>query len=445
MKAISFFHRTKLYLANSSWMMAERVFSMLLGFAITVLLARYLGPEKYGMLAYSLSLVSLFMIAGHMGLNGLAVRELVKFPGIKDETMGTVWILKAVGYIFGFLLLILFAFLTEEWRSDEFWILIILSLTLLLKPLDVIDFWFHSKVQAKYPSISKAIAVTITGFIKVAFVYAGAGILMFAVANVLQAFVLAVTLLIFYKFRSELSLSSWRVSFKRARELFKDGFLIFIGSILAVIYLKIDQVMLRWLGDGHIDVGIYAVAVTISEAWYFIPVAIVASFFPRLIKLRESDHKKYTCRLQQLFDLLFSIALVAAIITSLLAEPLIQLLFGNEYAGAGLILTIHIWAALFVFLRTAFSRWIIIEGMFLFSLITQGAGAITNVILNWYLIPVFGGVGAAVATLISYSSAAYLALLFSNKTRPIFWMMSLAMLSPVRYLIALRQLRNGAT
>src|SRR5690606_8930482 len=171
-------------------------------------------------------------------------------------------------------------------------------------------------------------------------------------------------------------------------------------------------------------VGVYAVAAQLSEAWYFLPTAIVASFFPRLIKLHASDTGRFNLRLQQLFDMLFILAIVVAIVVTLVAEPLISLLFGEEYLQSASILIIHVWGGVFIFMRALFSRWIRIEGALMFSLITQGLGALANIGLNLLLIPRYGGEGAALATVLSYAIASWVALLAHAKTRPVFYMMT---------------------
>ena len=126
-------------------------------------------------------------------------------------------------------------------------------------------------------------------------------------------------------------------------------------------------------------------------------------------------------------------ALGVAIVVTLIAEPLITLMFGQSYQAATPILIIHIWSALFIFMRTAFSKWILIENVLMFSLITQGLGALANVALNYWLIPIYGGEGAAYSTLFSYATASYFALVLYPKTRTVFWMMSKSLFSPVRY------------
>lgn len=427
-----FYSRIQVYLENTSWIMAEKFLNMSISFLVMILVARYLGPEQFGIFAYGISLVALFAIAGHVGLSGLVVRELVKHPQTKEEIMGTSFALKGLGYLVGLILLLLFAFLTEANNSPEFWIVIILAISLLFQPFDVIDYWFQSRLEAKYTAISRTIGLLASSVIKVLLVVASADLIVFGLAHIVQSLIAAILLLLFYRYKSNLSVKDWRVSLSRARELFSQGWVVFLGSIFAVIYLRVDQVMLKWL-VGTEAVGVYAVAATLSEAWYFVPVAIVGSFFPKLLELKNSNPNLYRKRLQQIFDLLFIIALVVAVIVTLLAQPIISIVFGVSYIYSSDILVVHIWAALFIFMRAAFSKWILIENVLIFSLITQGMGAVANVLFNLWLIPKYGGIGAAYATLFSYSMASYLALIFYGKTRPVFWMMSLSIVSPLRY------------
>jgi O-antigen/teichoic acid export membrane protein len=422
--------------------MIDKIFGMGMVFIVTIFVARYLGPEQFGMLAYATSLISIFAIAGHLGLAGLVVREIVKHPKKEDETLGTALGLKFFGMCIGVVSLIFFVLFTEDLNSTIFWLVIIMSSALLFQSLEVIDFWFNAHVKAKYASISRLVATSFASIFKILLIISSSTVIYFAIANVIQAIILGIILIYFYYKKSTLKLTQWKFSKSRAKELISQGWLIFLGTIFSIIYLKIDQVMLKWL-VGTSEVGIYAVASSISEAWYFIPAAIVASVFPKLIKLKETNEIEYNKRLQQLFDILFILALLFAIFISFSSEFIIINFFGDDYINSAIILTIHIWAALFIFMRTAFSRWILIENVLIFSLITQGLGAITNVGLNYLFVPIYGGVGAAIATLLSYATASYISLLFYKKTRPVFWMMTKAMISPVRYSLDYLRARNG--
>jgi O-antigen/teichoic acid export membrane protein len=197
------------------------------------------------------------------------------------------------------------------------------------------------------------------------------------------------------------------------------------------VNLKVDQIMLKWM-SGNRDVGYYAVAVTLSEAWYFIATAIVTSVFPSLIEDRKANRAVYQKRLQKIFDILFLLALAVAVIVTIFSRLLVKTLYGDVYLYSANILTIHVWAGLFAFMRQLFSRWLIMEGLLKYSLFSHGFGAFLNVILNALLIPRLGGIGAAIATLFSYAGSSYLALFLSRPTRPIAYMMSRSLFSPFR-------------
>jgi O-antigen/teichoic acid export membrane protein len=441
-KLRAFYPRIRVYLANTSWIMGEKIATMGVTFFVTIILARYLGPEQFGILAYAMSLVALFGVAGHVGLSGLVVRELVKDTDNKKIILGTSFVLKGIGYLIGFTIVILLALATESVDSIEFWILVIIALSLLFKPFDIIDFWFQSQLQAKYTAISTTLAIIASSVLKLTFVFLSANLIFFAVANLVQTIISVAFLILFFFLKSKINIKEWRFSKEKAVELFKQGWIVFLGSIFAVIYLKIDQVMLKWI-VGAEEVGIYAVAASLSEAWYFVPAAIVASFFPKLIKLREENLVRYHHRLQQIFDFLFLLALAVAVVITFFAQTIIMIAFGEAYTDAAPILVVHIWSALFIFMRAAFSKWILIENVLMFSLITTILGALTNVALNYYLIPVYGGIGAAYATIISYTMASYFSLLLHSKTRIIFWMMTKSLFSPLRYTIYLLYLKLG--
>ena len=431
------YKRFRLYLHNTAWILGEKLLVMGLGFVATVLVARYLGPEAFGTLAYATSLVALFGISGHLGLHGLVVREIVKQPELRAETLGTAAFLKFLGVLAGYLALLLYAVAFEGPGTVSFALIAIAGAALLFAPIDVVDYWFNAFVQARYVSIARVLSAQLA-FVSLTllFVSRGSDVVMFAIPYLLQAIVAAIVLLLLFRAKANIRLSAWRFDGTHARELLKQGWVIYLASFFAVIYLKIDQVMLRWLADSA-EVGVYAVAARLSEVWYFIPTAIVASVFPKLIDLRESDEASFTHRLQQLFDVLAVLGMAIAIIVTLLAPWLIPWIFGTDYFGSAAILVIHTWASVFIFMRAALSRWILIENALYFSLLTQGLGALSNVILNYVLIPVYGGQGAAWATLFSYAIASFFALILYPRTRPVFWLMLKALLAPLRYSVKL--------
>jgi PST family polysaccharide transporter len=211
------------------------------------------------------------------------------------------------------------------------------------------------------------------------------------------------------------------------RSLLKESWPFLLSSLAVMIYMRIDQIMLA-SAVGSYEVGLYSAALRLSEIWYVIPMAIVGSVAPSLTATHGQSRAVYYGRLQRLFTSLVKLAYLVAVPMSLLSTPLIVLLFGPQYAGAGPVLAIHIWTAVFVFIGVATGPWIINEGLGRIQFYRTVIGAITNILLNLYLIPKYGAIGAAIATLLSQAVAVYFSFAFLSRTREVFGMMTKAIL-----------------
>lgn len=163
-----------------------------------------------------------------------------------------------------------------------------------------------------------------------------------------------------------------------------------------------------------------------------VPVALMGAVFPALWQ-RRTDAAAYERSLQASLDLLFALALLLAVLVQLIGRPLVHWLFGAQFDASVPVLQIHIWAGLFVFMRALLSRWLLAEDLLRFSLLTHLSGAVMNVLLNLWLIPGYGAVGAAIATVISYACAGWLALFVMPRTRPMGRMMARSLLLPLRW------------
>ena len=410
------------------------------GLFIAVWIARYLGPEQFGLLNYALAIVSFANIFVYLGLSGIMVHELVDKPNENDSVLGTAFFMKVFGSIIAYTIVIIIAYLSTDPASINFWILIVIGLSLFFKPVEVLDAFNESKVLVKYSVKSRSLAFLVVALLKVSLVFSGASLLLLGATLPLESLIAAIFLLFFYR-KQGFSIKAWTFSLDRAKSLIGKSWKLIFSSVFAIIYLKIDQIMLASIIDER-EVGVYSVAATLSEAWYFIPAAIVASLFPALIKQKKENYIKYKKRIQQLYDFLFSIAFTIAIFISFFSEQIISLLYGEAYEESAMVLVVHIWAGVFIFMRTVFSRWIIMEDLLILSLYTQGFGALLNIALNFVFIPEYGAVGAAMTTLLSYAGASYFALFIHKSSREQAKMMTLSLLLVFRVLIYRKNLWN---
>jgi O-antigen/teichoic acid export membrane protein len=224
----------------------------------------------------------------------------------------------------------------------------------------------------------------------------------------------------------------WRPRLSVARALLRDGWPLMLASFAVLIYMKIDQIMLKEMA-GATAVGTYAAAVRLSELAYFIPVALGTSLFPAIVRSRQNHSERtYRARMQAFYDLMATVAYLVVLPLVLLAPWLVGLLFGSGYEASTGIFQIHIWAFLFVSLGVARGKWLVAENMVRFSLLTTLLGAVTNVALNLWLIPRYGGLGAAWATLASQAVAAYLSCALLPRLWPLLGQLTLSLLVPLR-------------
>lgn len=419
----------KKVLANTSWLASEKVITMAANLMVTMLLARSLKPEGFGSLSYLLAIIALVGPLTTLGLNAIVTRELINQPQRDETIMATATVFRLIGACVGAFICLLMA-LTGLGLSGSVdrWAMAMLALANIFTAFHVIEFWFQAHVAAKSVVRMRVTVVLLFSLAKISAAFSDAGLLVICSLFALEMACLGIGFLVIF-YREQVTLKLKKADVGYGLQLLKQSIWLVLSGIAAVIYLKVDQIMLAQMVNRE-AVGVYAVAARVSEVWYFFATAIAVSLFPALLKLRQSNVARYQLRLQQICDVLFVASLMLSVVIAIIATPLVRILFGHEYLPAAGILTIHIWASVFIYMRALVSKWLIAEHLLSFSLLSHGLGAIINVIANWFLIPLYGGIGAAWATLVSYLVASYIAFWFAGSTRPIAKVMTHSLLLP---------------
>lgn len=403
---------------NIGWLFLDKILRMGVGLLVGVWVARYLGPEQFGLFNYATAFVSLFSAIAVLGLQGIVVRDIVRNPACKEETLGTAAVLQLIGGLLAYALILG----TIYWlRPDDTLAMVLVAIlgsTMLFKASEVAVYWFESQVQSKYTVWIQNGAFLVFAAIKVALILNHATLIAFAWATMAEALAVALLMAVVLGLCGP-KLRQLRATLARAKVLLKDSWPLLLSGITITIYVKIDQIMLgQMVGDQA--VGIYSAAVRISEVWYFIPVTVVASLFPAILETKQRSEAAYYARLQKLYDLMVWISVSVALPMTFLATPLVRLMYGDAYAEAGTVLAIHIWAAIFVSLGVASGKWFLIENRQIDKLNRSIAGAVLNIVLNLLLIPQHGVIGAAIATVISYAMADVIMDSIQSETRKTF-------------------------
>jgi O-antigen/teichoic acid export membrane protein len=274
---------------------------------------------------------------------------------------------------------------------------------------------FEAHVLAKWSSIAQTLAISISLGTSVGLILAHASMPFFLLVKVVESGALLLTLIVFH-WRTG-GTRSLRFSRAKATELLRAGVPLTLTGIFLLVYMRIDQVMIRhFMDDGA--VGCYAVAVRLSEAWYFVPSVIAASFFPAILRARREDAGVYRRQLQALYELMTWLGIGLAVPVTFLASWVVVLLFGQEFAPAGPVLSLYVWAGVFVFQSIVRGKWIVAENLQRYALVFTALATTVNVVLNAILIPRIGLTGAALATVISCACQSVLVPALFAPTRP---------------------------
>lgn len=402
------------YAANTSWMFAEQTLRMVSGLLVGIWVARYLGPEQFGLFSYALAYAALFGSLAKLGLDSIVVRELVRNPDKRDVYLGTAFWLKIIG---AGLMLCAIALSMQFTSSDDTTKLYILIIAFgsVFQASEVVDFYFQSRVLSKLVSLCKLVQLFLSSLFKLYFIYIDAGLFWFVAVSFFDQVTLAAALFFAYRYQKiDSYLSSFELEI--AKNFLRDSWPLILSALVVMIYMRIDQIMIKEM-LGIKEVGVYSAAVRLTEIWYFLPTIITGSLFPAIINAKNINEKNYYHRLQQLYTLMVWSALSIIIVVSLFGEWIIETLYGVAYKDAVGVLAINVWAAIFVFYGSAWSKWMLVEGGMKMSAFFQVNAMFFNVILNLFLIPKYGIYGAALSTLFSSAIGHTLLPLFIKSQR----------------------------
>lgn len=401
----------KKYFSNTSWLLSEKIIRLVLNFIVMIAVVRYLGPDQFGTYSYSISFYGLFVAFISLGMEGISIRELVKHPDNRDQILGSVFYSQLMGAVLAIIFILLTLFITSEELSVSILILII-SASSFFQTLNVVDYYFRSTVKAKYSVYVLSTSVLLVSITKFILILVKAPLVAFVLAYTFEFVFNSIGYFIAYH-KQKLKIVDWKFDKTLALKMLKDSWPLILSGVFVSVYAKIDQVLIKKMLDSE-SVGFYAAAVRLSEAWYFLPIAISNALFPAIVNAKHIGKELYYSRLQKLYDILTWIAISIAVPVSLFSNQIISLLYGAKYLPSASILTIYIWAGVAVFLGVASSQFLITENLTKISFYRTSIGMVLNVLLNIILIPEYGIIGSAFATLISYSIATFSILFFNN-------------------------------
>jgi len=380
---------------NAGWLLADKVARMTLGLWVSVWVARYLGPEDYGRFSFGIAFVVLFSPIATLGFERIAVRELVHDADRAHEVLGSAFAVRLVGGALACLAAVGVLQLVRPGDTAALTMVAIMSGVMVVQSLDVLDYWNQARMRARTTVLATSVAFLLFVAIRIALILNHAPLVAFAWAWAGEFAAGSLLLLVAYRLEKQ-PLPAWRPTRARVTQLLRDGWPLLLSGAMVMIYTRIDQILLRQLA-GERELGVYAAAVRMVEVWYFLPISIVAASFPSIVGARKVNEELLRARMQKLYRLHAMIAYTIALPTTLLAPWIVRVLYGPGYERAAPMLAVLVWALLFTSLGVVRGAFLLAMNWLWTYLVTVAAGLVVNVLLNLWLIPRYGGMGAVIA------------------------------------------------
>lgn len=417
------------YFRNTSWLFMDKVVRLGAVLITSIFVTRYLGPELFGQLNYATAFVGIFFALTAMGLDDILIRDLVRRPERRDQLMGTAAMIKLGGAVVLFITVMTLAFLKRMDTTTMLMVLLVASAEF-LKPLVVVEQFFYSQVKGRTAAqVNIAQALISSGF-RLVLILVHAHLVWFAFSYIVEMVSSVTGYMMAYR-RQGSTWRTWRYNRQMALYLLRQSWPLVIYGVALYVQAKIDQVMIgdilsKTMGEAAAlaEVGQYSAALKMIEALGFVPGIVVASLAPAITRARAQDRKLYEARLVNQYRLMFILFLAVSVPLYFLAEPIMVLLFGEEFRMAGYLLSLFAIRLFFTNMGVAKGSFITNESMFKYSLVTAIVGATLNITMNYLLIPSYQSIGAIWAMIGSFFVSIFLVDLFFKEARPNFrWMM----------------------
>lgn len=383
---------------NVAWAMLGKLVNMLGVLLVGILVARYLGPEQYGLMNYVISYVTLFTVIATFGLENIEIREMSKAPDRKNFVMGTCFGIRLFFAVVSYLLIGITLLVTDVDSFTATMILLYASV-LFTSCFGVIRNYFSSIIKNEYIVKSEIARTVIGAIIKIVLLWAKAPLEWFIIATAFDTVLVSSGYILSYT-KCAGSMRDWRFEKASVKFYITQAFPLVLSGATVIIYQRIDQVMIGNMLNNE-EVGYFATAGKFLDLVLFLPTVISQTVVPILVKCREQNPEEYEQKAKQFVSIVVWISVFLSLAVSLSAYWLIYLTYGVKYLSAVPVLQILAWKTIGMGLSSSGGQLIIIEKNQKWAVIRNLAGCVTCVALNYLLIPRMGIIGSAWVTIIT--------------------------------------------
>lgn len=385
---------------NVGWVVLEKIASLIIGLATLALVARHLGLSNFGLYSFSIAFPQMMQIISTLGLGQLVIRDFSQDKLSQSMIIGSMVFLFFVTGLASAVATVVLAFLLQSRNPENIVLISIASLSMIFTPSTVISNWFQSQLKAKYISIVGIVTLVIVSLIRLILVYYNSGVIWFVCTNVISAGIGAIGLIIAYwKIKNKFHL--WSIDISYIKSILTEGWPKLGHAVVTTLGRKSDMVLLGVLATPE-AVGIYAIAYRIQMYLAFFPSVVANSLAPGLSKSKITTESDYQESLLNSYKIIFIIFIISGLPIIFLSPGIISFLYGSEFQNADSVLSILSAGLLFIGIGNVRSWFITNERIFKYGLIVGISVSFISIMGNLLIIPIYGAIGAALVSLLSY-------------------------------------------
>jgi len=422
---------------NAFWMVLERMIHLGVAFVVSFIVAAQLGSEDYGRIAVGMALVSLLLPISNI-IGQCMLRDMAAEPesSMRLYTAGVV----VAGLVTSVIVLLvgIGVIFTVGIGSETGIVTMVIVGSSLLRPLNTVDVFFLKRLESRRTVKIRIIVGLIIGAARVGLLLVGYGVTVIAWTYVVEAMLASIGMWI--AFRRVNKEFKWEFNTQRIRTLLLEFTPLFIASSSALVFMKLDQVMLAALSSLS-ETGVFGLGASLAETPRFPLVALLGSLALRMLALKNRNPELYWAKLADVSRLITLLGYGLTLGLIFVVAPLAPLLLPPDYDGISLVIIILALTTPFVCLGGILlyvTNW---EKLYREALTRNLVAAAMSVGLNFWLLPRYGAVGAAISTLIVTIYVYVIGAGLARRTRPVFWLTlpTLEPISSTRTLLAHRK------
>ncbi len=382
---------------NAKWIIICKVAQSLLQMVVGMLSARYLGPSNYGLISYAASVVAFAAPLMQLGLKDILVQEYVTKPEKNGEIFGTALLMNLTSAVACMVGVTIFAAVANPGEKTTILVCGLYSVCLLFQTMDLFQCWFQAQLLSKYSSVALLGAHLVLSAYKIYLLVTEKSVYWFALSHAVEYCAAGLLMLLTFK-----HLTRQKVSFSvsLAKDMFSRSKYYILAALMVTVFQNTDHIMLKMIA-GNTENGYYTTAITCTIIVSFVYVAIVDSMRPVILESKTESTELFEKNVTRLYSLMVYMTAMQSVCFTILAKPIVLILYGKDYLPAVPVLQIIVWQLAFSYMGTVRNVWILGEEKHDCLWLINVCGVAANILLNAIMIPLWGACGAALASVVT--------------------------------------------